>query len=60
LPDTFAVTHLGGAGAVARLKADANVKAGATTPLAFNMSKSVFFDPGRKPGSGRQGMTSHP
>jgi multiple sugar transport system ATP-binding protein len=43
--DTFAVTHLGGAEVVARLRADANVKAGATTRLAFNLSKSVFFDP---------------
>ncbi len=43
--DTFAVTHLGGAEVVARLRADANVKAGQSTPLAFNLSKAVFFDP---------------
>src|SRR3954452_4194480 len=43
--DTFAVTHLGGAEVVARLRADANIRAGAATPLAFNLSKSVFFDP---------------
>ncbi len=43
--DTFAVTHLGGAEVVARLRADANVKAGQTAPLAFNLTKSVFFDP---------------
>jgi multiple sugar transport system ATP-binding protein len=43
--DTFAITHLGGMEVVARLRADANVKAGQTTPLAFNLSKSVFFDP---------------
>jgi multiple sugar transport system ATP-binding protein len=43
--DTFAVTHLGGAEVVARLRADAKVRAGATAPLAFNLSKSVFFDP---------------
>jgi multiple sugar transport system ATP-binding protein len=43
--DTFAVTHLGGAEVVARLRADANIQAGSTTPLAFNLSKAVFFDP---------------
>jgi multiple sugar transport system ATP-binding protein len=43
--DTFAVTHLGGAEVVARLRADANVRPGSATPLAFNLSKSVFFDP---------------
>jgi multiple sugar transport system ATP-binding protein len=43
--DTFAVTALGGKHIVARLRADANVKAGSTTPLAFNLSKAVFFDP---------------
>ena len=30
---------------VARLRADANVQPGAVTPLAFNLSKAVFFDP---------------
>jgi len=43
--DTFAVTSLGGKGVVARLRADANVLPGAVTPLAFNLSKTVFFDP---------------
>ena len=43
--DTFAVTHLGGTEVVARLRADANIQPGAVTPLAFNLSKSVFFDP---------------
>ena len=43
--DTFAVTHLGGEEVVARLRADANVKPGQSTPLAFNLTKSVFFDP---------------
>jgi multiple sugar transport system ATP-binding protein len=43
--DTFAVTHLGGTEVVARLRADANIQRGAETPLAFNLSKAVFFDP---------------
>jgi multiple sugar transport system ATP-binding protein len=43
--DTFAVTNLGGKGVVARLRADANIQSGTTTPLAFNLSKAVFFDP---------------
>ncbi|MBL8584284.1 MAG: ABC transporter ATP-binding protein [Rhizobiaceae bacterium] len=43
--DTFAVTNLGGKGVVARLRADANIQAGTTAPLAFNLSKAVFFDP---------------
>jgi multiple sugar transport system ATP-binding protein len=43
--DTFAITHLGGTEVVARLRADANIHPGAETPLAFNLSKSVFFDP---------------
>ena len=43
--DTFAVTNLGGTEVVARLRADANIQPGAMTPLAFNLSKSVFFDP---------------
>src|SRR5262245_19278784 len=34
--DTFAVTHLGGKQAVARLRADAKVSAGQTSKLAFN------------------------
>ncbi|MGE3365001.1 MAG: ABC transporter ATP-binding protein [Rhizobiaceae bacterium] len=43
--DTFAVTALGGKHVVARLRADANVQPGSMTPLAFNLSKAVFFDP---------------
>jgi len=43
--DTFAVTALGGKQVVARLRADANILPGTTTPLAFNLSKAVFFDP---------------
>jgi multiple sugar transport system ATP-binding protein len=43
--DTFAVTNLGGKGVVARLRADANIQPGTNTPLAFNLSKAVFFDP---------------
>jgi multiple sugar transport system ATP-binding protein len=43
--DTFAVTHLGGREVVARLRADASVRPGQVTPLTFNLSKSVFFDP---------------
>jgi multiple sugar transport system ATP-binding protein len=43
--DTFAVTNLGGKAVVARLRADANVQPGAVTPLTFNLSKTVFFDP---------------
>jgi multiple sugar transport system ATP-binding protein len=43
--DTFAVTNLGGKGAVARLRADANIQPGTMTPLAFNLTKAVFFDP---------------
>ena len=43
--DTFAVTALGGKPIVARLRGDANVPAGSVTPLAFNLTKAVFFDP---------------
>lgn len=43
--DTFAVTKLGGREVIARLRADAQVAAGSIAPLAFNMTKAVFFDP---------------
>ncbi len=43
--DTFAVTNLGGKAVVARLRADAHIQPGSTAPLAFNLSKAVFFDP---------------
>ena len=42
--DTFAVSHIGGIQAVARLRADTKVQAGNVIKLAFNMSKTVFFD----------------
>jgi multiple sugar transport system ATP-binding protein len=42
--DTFAVTRLGGKQIIARLRADANVKAGQTARLVFNLDKAVFFD----------------
>jgi len=43
--DTFAITQLGGTQVVARLRADAAIAQGALATLAFNMSKTVFFDP---------------
>lgn len=43
--DTFAVTRLGGKAVVARLRADAQIQAGQTAYLAFNLDKAVFFDP---------------
>jgi multiple sugar transport system ATP-binding protein len=43
--DTFAVTHLGGKEAIARLRADAKVLPGQMAKLAFNLDKAVFFDP---------------
>jgi multiple sugar transport system ATP-binding protein len=43
--DTFAITNLGGKAVIARLRADANIQSGSDAPLAFNLSKAVFFDP---------------
>ncbi|MGC0054205.1 ABC transporter ATP-binding protein [Brucella pituitosa] len=43
--DTFAVTRIGGKQVVARLRADARITAGQRSRLAFNLDKSVFFDP---------------
>jgi multiple sugar transport system ATP-binding protein len=43
--DTFAITKLGGKEVVARLRADARLKPGQSTRLAFNLDKAVFFDP---------------
>jgi multiple sugar transport system ATP-binding protein len=43
--DTYAVIHLGGEQAVARLRADAQVQRGQVSPLVFNLDKAVFFDP---------------
>jgi multiple sugar transport system ATP-binding protein len=42
--DTFAVTRLGGKEIIARLRADATVKAGHKARLVFNLDKAVFFD----------------
>ncbi|MDU8944062.1 ABC transporter ATP-binding protein [Ovoidimarina sediminis] len=43
--DTFATTSLGGKDCIARLRADADVKAGQTVDLAINMEKAIPFDP---------------
>jgi multiple sugar transport system ATP-binding protein len=43
--DTFAVVHLGKGVATARLRADARIEPGTRSTLAFNMSKTIFFDP---------------
>ena len=43
--DTFVVTKIAGKEVTARLRADFDVKAGQTVPLAFNMDKTVLFDP---------------
>ncbi|MBC2885585.1 sn-glycerol-3-phosphate ABC transporter ATP-binding protein UgpC [Ochrobactrum sp. CM-21-5] len=43
--DTFAVTRLGSKHVIARLRADARIVAGQSARLAFNLDKSVFFDP---------------
>lgn len=43
--DTFAVIHIGGGEAIARLRADASIKPNSCSKLAFNMSKTVLFDP---------------
>jgi len=43
--DTFAVTHIGGKEAVARLRADAKIHPGQVSRLAFNLDRAVFFDP---------------
>ncbi len=43
-PDTYAVIHLGGTEAIARLSADADVNAGETAPIAFDLSKISYFD----------------
>ncbi len=44
--DTFVVTHIAGKEVTARMRADADVKAGARMPFAFNLDKAVLFDPG--------------
>ncbi len=43
--DTFVVTQLGGKHLTARMRSDAQVKAGQTVPFAFNLDKAVVFDP---------------
>ena len=43
--DTFVVTRLGGREVIGRMRADADVRPGATLPFAFNMDKAVAFDP---------------
>ena len=43
--DTFVVTFLGGKPITARMRSDAEVKAGQTVPFAFNLDKAVVFDP---------------
>ena len=43
--DTFVTTSLGGKDIVARMRADASVKAGQVFDFAVNMDKAVAFDP---------------
>jgi multiple sugar transport system ATP-binding protein len=43
--DTFVVTRLAGKAVTARMRADAEVRAGARVPFAFNLDKAVVFDP---------------
>ena len=43
--DTFVVTHIAGKEVTARMRADAEVRAGARVPFAFNLDKAVLFDP---------------
>ncbi|WP_114011072.1 ABC transporter ATP-binding protein [Cohaesibacter intestini] len=43
--DTFAILHLGGKQAIARMRANAAVNAGESATVAFDMAKVVFFDP---------------
>jgi len=43
--DTYVVTRLGGKEVIARMRADAQARAGQTAPFAFNMEKAVLFDP---------------
>ena len=44
--DTFVVTHIAGKEVTARMRADADVRAGTRVPFAFNLDKAVLFDPG--------------
>ncbi len=43
--DTFVVSKMGGVDVVARLRADAPARAGATLQLAVDTAKAVLFDP---------------
>ncbi len=43
--DTFVVTQLGGKSLTARMRSDAQVKAGQVIPFAFNLEKAVLFEP---------------
>jgi multiple sugar transport system ATP-binding protein len=43
--DTFVVTQIAGKEVTARMRADADVRAGASVPFAFNLDKAVLFDP---------------
>ncbi|MBV9246119.1 MAG: TOBE domain-containing protein, partial [Methylobacteriaceae bacterium] len=43
--DTFVVTRLAGKEVTARMPADADVRAGARVPFAFNLDKALLFDP---------------
>jgi multiple sugar transport system ATP-binding protein len=43
--DTFVTISLGGKDCIARMRADADVRAGQTVDLAINMEKAVPFDP---------------
>ncbi|WP_308916587.1 sn-glycerol-3-phosphate ABC transporter ATP-binding protein UgpC [Jannaschia sp. LMIT008] len=43
--DTFVTLALGGRDCIARLRADADVRAGETVPLTVNMEKATAFDP---------------
>ncbi|MDB6178280.1 sn-glycerol-3-phosphate ABC transporter ATP-binding protein UgpC [Paracoccus sp. Z330] len=46
--DTFALTKLGGKECIARFRADARIELGSFSPVSFNMTKAVFFDPSTK------------
>jgi multiple sugar transport system ATP-binding protein len=43
--DTYVVTRLGGKEVIARMRSDAQARAGQAAPFAFNMEKAVLFDP---------------
>jgi len=43
--DTFVVTRLADVEVIARMRADADVRAGQMAPFAFAMDKAVLFDP---------------